>query len=371
MHRYLCLLFAVVTLMTSLWAEKKSFVREYTYQASEVDSKISARTIALEQVQRALLEECGVYLESNTEVVNYQLTKDEIKVMTAGTVETKILDEKWDGVNYWLNAEMIVDPDDVVKSIEALRDNTDTLQKMTELQRQNDDAMKQIEDLKKKLDAGEHTDPKQKEKDKTEYTALVNTFQKTSLNKELSLLMASRKFNEAYKKADEMLAHDPANIDALFIRGTAFVELGKYEQAKDDFTTIKKLSKDDKVTLSLVNLGYGTIMMKENDFPKALTLFNEALTQNPKMVFILFNRAEVLYKLGKYQDAMSDIEAFVRVKRKSANGFYLRGLIAEKNRMMLKARQSMEQAAKLGHPDAKKWLKENKNIEKLKTPKRP
>lgn len=60
-------------------AEIKTFIKEYTYQASEFDSKASGRVLALKQVKRLLLEELGIYLESNTELRNYQLTKDQIR----------------------------------------------------------------------------------------------------------------------------------------------------------------------------------------------------------------------------------------------------------------------------------------------------
>ena len=59
-------LFSFLLLTNSALAETKTFVREYTYQASEIDSKISCRIIALEQVKRLLLEEIGTYLESVT-----------------------------------------------------------------------------------------------------------------------------------------------------------------------------------------------------------------------------------------------------------------------------------------------------------------
>lgn len=68
-----------------------TFIKEYTYQASEVDSKVSSRSIALEQVKRLLLEELGTYLESHTEIVNFQLRKDQITALTAGVVQTHIL----------------------------------------------------------------------------------------------------------------------------------------------------------------------------------------------------------------------------------------------------------------------------------------
>ncbi len=54
------LLFAILMIIASpSFAEVKVFEREYTYQASEVDSKLSSRTISLAEVKRLLLEELG------------------------------------------------------------------------------------------------------------------------------------------------------------------------------------------------------------------------------------------------------------------------------------------------------------------------
>ena len=75
-------------------AESKTFIKEYTYQASEYDSKVTCRTLALEQVKRLLLEEVGTYLESQTEVKNFQLSKDQITLLTAGVVRTEILKDE-------------------------------------------------------------------------------------------------------------------------------------------------------------------------------------------------------------------------------------------------------------------------------------
>jgi hypothetical protein len=44
-------------LINTACAQEKTFIREYTYAASDLDSKISSRTIALEQVKRLVLEE--------------------------------------------------------------------------------------------------------------------------------------------------------------------------------------------------------------------------------------------------------------------------------------------------------------------------
>jgi len=102
-------------------AEEKVFVKEYSYQASEKDSKISCRTNALAQVKRLLLEELGSYIESSTEVINLQLTREDIVSITSGTVKTEIIDESWDGRQYWIKANLTADPDEVLQSIRESR----------------------------------------------------------------------------------------------------------------------------------------------------------------------------------------------------------------------------------------------------------
>jgi hypothetical protein len=70
------------------FADTKTYIREYTYEGIEIDNKESCQIIALAQVKRLLLEEVGTYLESETIVQNFQLTRDQITTMTAGIVQT-------------------------------------------------------------------------------------------------------------------------------------------------------------------------------------------------------------------------------------------------------------------------------------------
>lgn len=119
--------FTIVLLLatTLAFGANRTFVRSYTYQASESDSKISARANALTEVKRLLLEELGVYMESyvnyTIEEENLQITKDfftnEIKQLSVGITETKILEETWNGEQYYIKAEIVADPTDVVRKI--------------------------------------------------------------------------------------------------------------------------------------------------------------------------------------------------------------------------------------------------------------
>ncbi len=106
-------------------AESRTFVREYYYQAGESDSKITSRTKALTEVKRLLLEEIGVYLESyinyseeqNGDRISNQFLRKEIEQISAGITETTILEENWTGVEYYIKAEITVDPEDVVRRL--------------------------------------------------------------------------------------------------------------------------------------------------------------------------------------------------------------------------------------------------------------
>ena len=121
------LLTAILILTAGIYcnAENKTFIREYHYQAGESDSKISSRTKALTEVKRLLLEEIGVYLESyinysevqNEDRISNQFLKKEIEQISAGITETSILEEIWTGVEYYIKAEITVDPDDVIRQL--------------------------------------------------------------------------------------------------------------------------------------------------------------------------------------------------------------------------------------------------------------
>ncbi|MCX5636915.1 MAG: hypothetical protein NTX52_04375, partial [Planctomycetota bacterium] len=137
-------------------AESKTFIKEYTYQASDFDSKMSSRTIALEQVKRLLLEEVGTYLISETDVKDFQLTKDKITTLTAGIVQAEILTEKWDGKTYYLKAKMSIAPQEVTKLLEGLRENSQKNRELEEMKRKVDEALNKIKQLQDERVAGQH-----------------------------------------------------------------------------------------------------------------------------------------------------------------------------------------------------------------------
>ena len=94
----------------------ETFVREITYRASDDDSRNSARTKAEAQLRQALLREIGSFVETNyravTTIDNFNLKlnyEEAVTITTRGNVQMRIVDERWDGREYWMRAEMTVD----------------------------------------------------------------------------------------------------------------------------------------------------------------------------------------------------------------------------------------------------------------------
>jgi hypothetical protein len=140
--------------VTPSFAKTVTYVKEYTYQASELDSKLSSRTIAFTQVKKLLLEELGTYLISESAVKDFELTKDQVSSLTAGIVMTVIIDEKWDGKTYFLKAKISTDTDELIRSINNVRKDQEQNKNLEEVRGKTEEALKEIERLRKDMESG-------------------------------------------------------------------------------------------------------------------------------------------------------------------------------------------------------------------------
>ena len=133
-------------------AKPVTLTREYTYRASEADSKLTSRTIASEQVKRLLLEELGTFIVSNTELRDSALTKDEIVTYTSGWVATVIIEERWNGAEYYMKANIKADSDDVAKAIASMHDDREKSIELKKLREDASNSLKEIDRLRQELE---------------------------------------------------------------------------------------------------------------------------------------------------------------------------------------------------------------------------
>jgi tetratricopeptide (TPR) repeat protein len=126
MKKIFTIMLLALACTATLHAQKKTFIRDYTYQASELDSKVSARANATNEMRNILLSEVGQYLHVERILMQDDTSEafsQKIEAITAGIVEMKPLDEQWDGATYYIKAEMVVDPDEVNRRIAEIRND--------------------------------------------------------------------------------------------------------------------------------------------------------------------------------------------------------------------------------------------------------
>jgi tetratricopeptide (TPR) repeat protein len=383
----LAFIMAVLVLFAG-WTDAKSveFTREYTYQASEADSKLTSRAIAMEQIKRLLLEELGTFLTSRTEVRDAQLTKDEIVSYTAGTVTTIIITEKWDGSAYYMKAQIKADPDQVTEAIAAIKKNDDDSDELKRLRAKSDDSLKEIERLKKELaelkknssgDASAQIAQVQKKYEQT----VAGLSAKEIIHQGISL-MREKQYSQAVVQFNKAIAADSKSITPYVLRGNAFMamkEPGKvvnsinealmvmpkepvfyffrgrtyfmmkqYDKAMDDLNAALSLQPDYINAL----IAKARVYSQQNNFPQAVAELQKAL-QFHKQDYSVFCELGMVYQRGKRnEDAVKAFTSAIGLKPELSAAYMFRSSTYQRMNLTDKALEDLEKAAGLGNKAA-------------------
>lgn len=288
-----------------------AFEREYTYQASEADSKLSCRTIALEQVKRLLLEELGTYLEGQTEIKNYQLTKDQIVVLTAGIVRSEIINEKWDGKTYYLKAKIAADSSTVSKAIDDLHKDWQKTKELEETRKKANELLKEVEKLKKEIRTAS---PEKKEEKQRHYSETINGLNAVDLLEKGKSLMFTDN-SAAIDAIDKAIELDATNDQAYIIRGGFYALTGENELSFKDFTKAVALAPNDSTVYALRGGAY----YRMGNVKEGLKDFDKAIQIDPKKSLPYICRGKIYYELGKYEQSLSDYNKAIELTNNSVN----------------------------------------------------
>jgi len=281
------ILCALLLCSASTYAQKKTFTRNYTYQASEADSKITARTMATTQMRNILLREIGEFLHTERTLTQTTATQDyseKIKAITAGIVEMKVLDEQWNGETYYIQAQMTVDLDEVNKRIaEVLNDKQktkeleETRQKVLAAEAEMAKLRLQMEEEKRR--AATETDKMKKELQEAKGRALQETYQKQAdvLSAEEYITRGynannNKWFDLAVENYQKAISIDPNNATAYNNLGCTYNKLKDYKQG---ITYLKKaIAIDPNYAWAYGSLGYGYYELK--DYEQAITYLQKS-----------------------------------------------------------------------------------------------
>ncbi len=279
-------------------AEIKTFEKEYTYQASEIDSKVTSRAIAVEQVKRLVLEELGTYLMAETEVKDFRITKDKVIMLTAGIVQTEILNEKWDGEKYHLKARMKADPKEVAASLDRLRKDTQKSKELEDAKKKASEAFQEIEKLKSDLEAVKADQNKLKE-----YAKAADTISAADWFNKGMQSSSQDDFDASIKAFTSAIVLKPDYYDAYINRGKSYEIKEHYQMAIEDFSKAIAIEPDAVPGYFLRGIVYQDY---KGQYSKAIEDYSKAIALMPNSA-VIYNRRSLAYKaLGQDNRAIED-----------------------------------------------------------------
>ncbi|MGV8056737.1 MAG: tetratricopeptide repeat protein [Smithellaceae bacterium] len=333
-------------------ADIKTFEKEYSYQASEIDSKVTSRAIAVEQVKRLVLEELGTYLVAETEVRRFQISMDRVVMLTAGIVQTEILNEKWDGEKYYLKARIKADPKQVAVSLDMLRKDNQRSKELEDSRKKADDASKEIERLKMELEFVKASTSKQ-----IEYAKAADTLSATDwFNKGLQykLIEEYDKAIDAYTRA---IALKTNYVAAYNNRGNAYEEKGQNDRAIKDYK--EAIAIDSNVVEAYYNLGH--VYNRKGQYDDAIENYNKAIKLDPNEPDAYDNRGFSYSRKGQYKRAIEDYNKSLTLKPDHANAYNNRGVAYANLRRMGRAISDFQKACDMGNKNGCKNLRQALN----------
>ena len=316
--------FFFVILSFSLIAQEKTFIRDFTYNASDLDSKVSCRAIAKKELRSLLLDEIGSYVESEsiltTSEVGDKFSQDfveNISTISAGITKFKILEETWNGKTFWMKASITIDKKSLEESLKQL---------IADRQK-----IKELEQTKQKLKTSEKEIARiNKELDENKSANLEEIAEK--YNAEIKMLVAidyyesgwDKAFSEDYAGAivDLTIAikSNPNYADAYVARGYAYYDLGKYKSAIADYTTAIRLDPD-----AYAYYNRGNAYFDLGEYNTAIADYTTAIRLDPDDADAYNNRGNAYGDLGEYNTAIADYTTAIRLDPDDASAYYNRG----------------------------------------------
>jgi hypothetical protein len=160
-HIIVILLICWLPFSEYLFAQSKEIIyARYKYTLGDSDTKNDAKKIAFIQAKRLCLEQAGTYIESNTEILDFRLSKDEIKTYTGGILKVEIVSEEFKAVDETLTLFMEVKADvdlrEVSDSLKRVKNDSTFAKTIKEQEKQLQNLEDKIRNLQVQLSNGDY-----------------------------------------------------------------------------------------------------------------------------------------------------------------------------------------------------------------------
>ncbi|MDE6222837.1 MAG: tetratricopeptide repeat protein [Muribaculaceae bacterium] len=112
-----------------------------------------------------------------------------------------------------------------------------------------------------------------------------------------------KRYAMALPELTKALSYEPTSTSLLELRGLTAYELGKYDDAKDDFTKIQRIQPRSQEAL----FGLALVAAKQSNIGLATDYMDQAVAITPNRSGVFVQRAEVKKLIGDYNGAVDDL----------------------------------------------------------------
>jgi tetratricopeptide (TPR) repeat protein len=309
------------------FAEVKVIDADSSYIMGDNDSKVDARRIAIQEAKRKALELAGTYVESLTQVKNYQLTKDEVKSYAAGVLDTEVVSEQMRGTTehpeIYVKTRCKIDTDVLMAQIDKYRENEDLKEQLDASSKENEDIRKERDALVKQLAA-----EKNKTKAAETRQKLDTVLAKAEANDETHTvwinigpqLVQVDENNKQIKQADldrssvilqRAIKNNPQNLRSRLMLAAIYEKKGNTAAAEAELRAAVQHNPSDPAS----RMGLGVLLRKERKYEGALQQFHLVEKIRPRNPMMLFYSGMTFKDMGKCGRAVQYLHRFLKDPR--------------------------------------------------------
>ncbi|MCK9418852.1 MAG: hypothetical protein M0R70_05660 [Nitrospirae bacterium] len=155
MYKILIAITALSLVPLTVNAKTETIYASYKYVMGDNDTKNDAKRICFLEAKRLLIVKAGVFIQSETTVSDYKLTKDQITSYTAAIIKVEIANEdiKFNGETQTISmtVKTDIDSDEVYKTLASIQKDKGLQDKIQDQQRQLRELERNLATLQDKL----------------------------------------------------------------------------------------------------------------------------------------------------------------------------------------------------------------------------
>lgn len=340
------LLLFMILYIVQVNAASNEYIRDYSYHAEEFDTRYTSRIRAIDGVKQSLIEELGTYVQSIVKLSendkgNKSASHDMV-MLTAGVISTKILAEDWDREIYYVKASMMADKEEVLRAVEALRNDYRLEEALRESMQELDQARHTIRQLQ--IEMHEKHDEKELMQLNNDYVNAARDLEVEYQYQRALKAIIEGSFDEAFNLLKDLADKDYANAQSklghMYERGMG-VEVNYHEAAN---WYLKSIGNGSSTAYARLGYIYERGLGVKQDYDRAAALYaqsSELGSPHGK------SRLGRLYLIGKgvHKDTSKALQLFKDSVDgyKHGRGYAMLGYMYEKG---IEVEQSYQQAAK-------------------------